>query len=280
MIEVGASDVGNICGVGFKTPFAAWMDFVYGREESDDPLLKFGLKIEPLLLDFFSEYKGITYDAVQPQIKREMPGGYTLRATPDAVFSGGVVEAKTSVRRRDWESGPPLKYIYQVMVQMNLFEKEKAFIPVYFESRIPSVFEVTYEDWMFQEIIGKVDTFVEMVRSGEFPELRLSDSPFLARVYEDEGSTKDLGEDGRIIVNELKDLKKRRSMIDDMIGISEMDLKKLLGKSSIGTVDGEVVCTWKEYVTERLDSKRIESEFPDITAQFKNATTSRRLVIK
>jgi predicted phage-related endonuclease len=56
-------------------------------------------------------------------------------------------------------------------------------------------------------------------------------------------------------------------------------LKEMLGDHEVG-IAGDRIVTWKTVTQERIDSKSLKSEHPDIYKQYASPTSYRRLSIK
>lgn len=53
----------------------------------------------------------------------------------------------------------------------------------------------------------------------------------------------------------------------------------MLEDNESGIING-VTISWKNVATERLDSKKLKAELPDIYNKYTNSSSSRRFVIK
>jgi len=60
---------------------------------------------------------------------------------------------------------------------------------------------------------------------------------------------------------------------------AENKLKQLLGDNEVGWI-GERKVTWKTVTTNRLDSKKLQEEHPDIYAKYVKESSHRRFSIK
>jgi len=56
-------------------------------------------------------------------------------------------------------------------------------------------------------------------------------------------------------------------------------LKSMLGENEIGIINDNTI-SWKNVITERLDSKKLKSEMPEIYKKYLNSSSSRRFLIK
>ena len=82
------------------------------------------------------------------------------------------------------------------------------------------------------------------------------------------------------------DLIRRHNEADEQMEIFKMQkqeaanlLKQMLGEHEIGVV-GDGYVKWKTSVQNRIDSKLLEAEQPEIYAKYKTAISSRRFTVK
>jgi putative phage-type endonuclease len=132
-----------------------------------------------------------------------------------------------------------------------------------------------------ERIIKACEEFMTYVRAGELPPdapisyataQALYPTPSGARVELDERAEFYLG----LLRMAIKRLQANQLEVDRLKGM----LTNTLGEASEGTLDGELVCTWRAVTTHTIDGKRLREELPNVAAEYGRATTARRLLLK
>lgn len=81
-------------------------------------------------------------------------------------------------------------------------------------------------------------------------------------------------------ISELASLKNQIKELEVKEKLLETSLKKTIGDRERVVYNGVVLATLKEFSRENFDSKRLQSEFPDVHSKFINYSTYRVLKVK
>jgi len=86
-------------------------------------------------------------------------------------------------------------------------------------------------------------------------------------------------DDKRVQIEVLKWAKARRKEIDDIEREARDVIENALGDNEAGTVDGDVVVTWKTGKRRALNQKALKENHPEIVEEFTDTTVVRRFVV-
>jgi len=85
--------------------------------------------------------------------------------------------------------------------------------------------------------------------------------------------------DKRAQIEVLKWAKARRKEIDDIERQARDIIENALGDNESGTVDGDLVVTWKAGKRRVLNQKALKESHPEIVEEFTETTVVRRFVV-
>lgn len=135
--SIGASETGDVCGVGFRTPLHVYLSKIGEYEQPDNAQMNWGRKLEAVVGEAYREESG--NPVLLPQAKTyHHPELSWVSASPDflTVVAGEqrVLECKTSRYSDEWgEPGTddiPDMYILQVHQQMFVLGLQTAEVAV------------------------------------------------------------------------------------------------------------------------------------------------------
>jgi predicted phage-related endonuclease len=94
------------------------------------------------------------------------------------------------------------------------------------------------------------------------------------------GQSVELNPSATELIAQLKHVKSELSSYKAMEDRLKAELCDLIGENESATINGATVATWKGYKRDWFDSKKFQSENPDLYAQYVKSTSSRTLRLK
>lgn len=248
---IGASDAAGVLGVSpWSSPVSLFADKVLGEQESDTEIMRWGRKLEPLILEAFAE-----------ESEREvMPDGRLLRSTRwpflqctlDGIQSreGATASVECKNTRMRLTDGVPEHYWIQMQHQLAVTGYRWGSFAVLVMGSEFFWCDVERDDAFIEEtLVPACSAFWERVgNEGPTPSADPSDATLAAlkRIYpEDDGGTVylpvdycELDLERQQIALELKGLKERQQGIDNRV-------KAELGDAAVGLLANGRKFTWK-----------------------------------
>ena len=291
--SIGGSDVATILGFNkYKSPYQLWLDKT-GQIEIDasDPseAAYWGNVFEKIVAEEFTRRTGAKvrndnhmyfhreYDFLSANVDRQVVG------------ENAILECKTaSMFLSDkWEGeNIPDQYIFQVQHYLNVLDKEYAYIAVLVGGQKFQWKRIDRDQELIDIIQESLIAFWEVnVKQNVAPPIDGSQSAtdFLKERYANSESGKEITlassfDETIALLNEAKAAKKT---VEETISLYENQIKLALGEADaeIGITPTNLIY-WKPVTTNRLDTKTLQKEQPDIYEQYLNASQSRRLTIK
>lgn len=252
---------------------------------------KWGNKMEPLIAEEFKEKNpGIwvqkknfilqhdTHDFMICQIDRELFCKERGR---------GVLEIKNNGywAGQEWsaEEGAPAQYILQMQHMLAVTNYEWGRFAALVDGGEYREIEIL-PDKIIQEILIEAEAkFIENVKNGIEPELSGSkyEDELLKQLYPEAKYTepKPLESKAGELAKKRAEMKKRLEQDEIELKQVEHELKKMLGEHEAGIIDNTQIF-WKNVLSNRVDSKKLKAEYPDIYAAVVKQSQSRRFEIK
>ena len=291
--SIGGSDVATILGFNkYKSPYQLWLDKT-GQIEIDasDPseAAYWGNVFEKTVAEEFTKRTGAKvrndnhmyfhtkYDFLSANVDRQVVG------------ENAILECKTaSMFLSDkWEGeNIPDQYIFQVQHYLNVLDKAYAYIAVLVGGQKFQWKRVERDQELIDIIQERLIAFWEVnVKQNVAPPIDGSQAvtDFLKERYATSEAGKEITlassfDETIALLNEAKAAKKT---VEETISLYENQIKLALGEADaeIGITTTNLIY-WKPVTTNRLDTKTLQKEQPDIYEQYLNASQSRRLTIK
>lgn len=249
--DVTASDIAALFGCHpYRTVLQVFADKIgQGVDRGDNELFRRGRILEPAVAAAVSEERKEWLIAKATDYLRDPE--LRLGATPDWFATDargvGIIETKTadpSIFDRDWQSGPPLAWTLQCLVQMMLADAAWGAVAVLVTSRdFPVyIYDVPRHPIAEAKIVAKVREFWRSVDSGEQPPFDFArDAEIIAAMFPKErDASVDLGLDNRLpeilarraeLAGQIKAAEAEKSAID-------AEIKTKLGENAKGHLPG------------------------------------------
>lgn len=232
--HIGSSDAPVIVGESpYRSPLDLYLEKVQGPEEVDADkarLFRIGHRMEPLILDLYSEETGRKVRRGRVLESRDLPW---LSASLDGEAPGRIVEAKWTSSSR-WDAGVPGDVMVQVTHQMGVSGIPHADVAV-LTPRGFTVYGVPFDRAFWDAILSQEETFRERIRLHLPPPPDASESSrkALARLHpEDSGEILEADPVATEIVRDLLEAKAVAKNLEGTIGSLENSLRFLLGEAS------------------------------------------------
>ena len=291
--SIGGSDVATILGFNkYKSPYQLWLDKT-GQIDIDasDPseAAYWGNVFEETVAKEFTKRTGAKvrndnhmyfhreYDFLSANVDRQVVG------------ENAILECKTaSMFLSDkWEGeNIPDQYIFQVQHYLNVLDKEYAYIAVLVGGQKFQWKRIERDQELIDIIQERLIAFWEVnVKQNVAPPIDGSQAAtdFLKERYANSQAGKEitLASSFDETISLLNEAKAAKKTVEETISLYENQIKLVLGEADaeIGITPTNLIY-WKPVTTNRLDTKTLHKEQPDIYEQYLNASQSRRLTIK
>lgn len=201
--------------------------------------------------------------------------GVRLIATLDAMDEDGeVYEIKT--KRGRWTGELPDMWYWQG-IQQAICADVDSITWVIFDSDLDIQFHkqvVTSDEKRVH--IERCRQYLAAIDMGMVPDDASMTYRDVSDLYPNSNKTSvELGSDVAKLVHEYNERTSVMSMHEDRLGKIKTEICELLGNSESGTIDNEVVVTWKTATRTSIDTKRFEAEHPALAAKYKKQSTYR-----
>lgn len=287
---IGGSDVSCLLGINkWKSEIELWLD---KTNQTNDPVeeneaMQWGTIMEPIIRNHFSEVTGKT--VVELKAMLQHPEHPFMLADVDGVTvddSGNpaILEIKTAseFKRSDWEEGVPAYYQTQVQHYLCVTGIQKAYVAVLIGGNSFRIFEVDADKEIQNMLIAVEKKFWNKVQNMIRPEMDGSDAAknLLDSLYRGGIEETIVMPDDAI---EYVDAYIEACAEEDNAKVKKQDaanhIKAFLGDYDKATCLGHTI-SWKPVTSERLDSKSLKENEPEIYAKYCKNSTSRRFTLR
>lgn len=288
---IGGSDVSAICGINkYKSMFELWVEKTIGVVENEDEkeVTYWGRVLEPVIRAEFVKRTGLTVSIV-PSILQHPEYPFMLANIDGfiATDSGNYIfEAKTASAYLidEWTSDGSIPYPYVLQIQhyMAVTGTQGAYVACLVGGNQFCYHFINRDDELIDMIITLEQKFWEYVESSTSPPVDGSD---VARDYINSlfptstSSCITLDDSCLKLVEDFESYENQEKHYRELKDKSANELKLLIGDNESATISDRLV-TWKNINSERLDSKRLASEQPELYAQYLNQSSYRRFTVK
>jgi len=294
---LGGSDIGAILGLSrFRSPLEVWMEKTGKEVKKLDTLpLRFGSFAESFVASEYSRATG--FELIHDESTYVHPEHAFMSAHMDRFVLEDsssssptrILECKTAnpFSAGDWgEVGSdevPLSYLCQCLWYMAITNISRVDLAVLFGNSDFRIYEISRDLELESTILKKANFF--------WNEHVLKDVPPPAMSEEDCQTLFRKGDPNKSVEAKIEtlELTKRLHLLNHEIDVREEEISAmkqnimtLMGEAETLTYQGQVIATRKAPKPSfRLDSKRLETDHPQIASNYKiPVQNSRRLVIK
>lgn len=286
---IGGSDAGAVCGLN---PYTSAMDVFMDKtqkdmgEKTDNEAMKQGRDLEEYVARRFTEATGM-------KVRRSY-AMYASQSHPfmladvDRLVVGQNVglECKTAspYTADKWKDGQvPAHYLAQCYHYMAVLGAEAWYIAVVIYGREFKYVKIERDEEVIQNLIQIEEQFWNHhVRPGIMPEPDGSDAAerFINGYFENSR------ENAAIPLLGFDEKLKRRQEIAELMDRLEVEKKQIEQEVKAYMQENEVAendnffVSWKQTVSNRIDSARLKAEMPEIYQEFVKPCQSRRFLVK
>ena len=286
---IGGSDAGAILGLNkWKTPFEVYMDKVEPIEDNGaGEAAYWGNQLEDMVAREFTVRTGkkvrrnnrmmtsIAYPFMLANIDREIVG------------EDAILECKTAnaYAVKDWEDGKvPPSYIIQGQHYLAVTGKQKIYYAVLIGGQKFYWCEFERDEELIQILIEREFNFWnEHVLKKVPPALDGSSAAekYLKERFEqaEEGTAITLPPSYSSQITTMLELKAKAKEIEEQAAEIENGIKLELGTAESGFTN-EYIVTWKNVTSNRLDTKALKKDLPEISEKYSKESQSRRFTVK
>ncbi|MGE7984898.1 YqaJ viral recombinase family protein [Lysinibacillus fusiformis] len=285
---IGGSDVGAIMGFNqYKSAYQVFLEKTgQYHEEVDNEAVYFGNALEDFVAQEFAKRTGKKVRRLNKMLVH--PEHDFMLANLDRVVVGerAVLECKTASEyvKEAWEGEEiPASYLCQVHHYLAVSGFEKAYIAVLVGGNKFIWKEIERDEEFIQILVDREKDFWENhVLKDEAPPVDGSDATndLIKKMYpQDDGTAIMLTKDDDVLLDAIDSISGEIKALEQQKKEYENQLKLKLENATEGHSQRHKV-TFKTVVSNRVDSKRLKVDAPDIYDKFIKPSSSRRLTIK
>ena len=285
---IGGSDASTILGFNkWKSAFQLYIektsDFV---EEIDNEFVYWGNVLEDLVAQEFAKRTGKKVQRVNRMLRHPDYPFMTANLDRRVVGEKAILECKTtSTYNKDaWEGDDiPAAYICQLQHYLAVTGYEKAYIAVLIGGNNFVWKEVERDDEFIDLMIEREKDFWENHVLANVPppiDGTPSAAEFISKMFpQDDGSAIMLDSQMNTIIEALNAVKDEEKRLKETKSLYENQIKMALETAAEGHTHSYRV-SYKTVVSNRVDTKRLKDEQPEIYERYVKESASRRLTIK
>ena len=287
---IGGSDASIICGINkYKSPVELWMDKTGMAEPVEaGEAAYWGTMIEPLIRDEFTRRTGLRVSIEKSMFQH--PDYPFMLANVDGIvnddtFGDCIFEAKTSsiFRQNEWDDSIPEEYQLQVQHYMAVTGLKGAYVAVLMGGNQYKYQFIPRDEELIQVLIKLENLFWQFVQTKTPPPMdgSKSCSDFLSRFYPDSKPTSSISlpEEALTLIKQYEEYEAKEKEVALIKEEAANKLKNMLGDNESGLIIDRKI-TWKTMSSERLDSKTLKLDHPEIYKNYTYKSTFRRFSLK
>ncbi|MDE7352082.1 MAG: YqaJ viral recombinase family protein [Acetatifactor sp.] len=287
---IGGSDVAAILGISkWKSAVGLWLDKTNqtNEEAEENEAMQWGNIMEPVIRNHFAEVMGKPVVEVKAMLQHpEYP--FMLAdvdgLTVDDEGNPAILEIKTAseYKRDEWENGIPAYYQTQVQHYLCVTGVAKAYVAVLIGGNSFKMYEVDADAEVQRMLISVEKEFWNKVQNMIRPEIDGSDAAakLLDHAYRGGISEQIVLPEEAI---EYVDLYIKASAEEDNAKAKKQEAANHI-KDFMRDYDRakclNYTISWKPVSSERLDSKALKENEPEIYQKYVKTSTSRRFTVK
>ncbi len=286
---IGGSDASSVCGINpYKSPVELWLEktgLMEPKEASEAAY--WGTVLEPIVRNEFMRQTGLKVEQQSSILQHESID--FMLANLDGVVKNGnesyVFEAKTAgaYQLKEWEAGIPDNYQLQIQHYMAVTDFKGAYIAVliggnqfrwYFVERDKDLINmlIQLENAFWQQVVARTPPPIDGSQAS---------SDLLSYLYSNSipKSQIILPDDAITLIQEYEALAAQEKVVSEKKEEASNKLKSMLQDNEIGLCLDRII-SWKSISSERLDSKKLRTDLPDIYEKYAVQSSYRRFSIK
>ena len=288
---IGGSDVATICGLNkYKSALELWMEKRgYKQDEEAGESAYWGTTLEHIVREEFIKRSGLEVDTINLMLKH--PKYEFMLANVDGIVIDQegkkcIFEAKTAsaYKADQWKDDEiPEGYMLQIQHYMAVTGYERAYIAVLIGGNTFKYTVVDKDEELISMIIQIEKQFWDCVVSDIPPEVDGSESctNMLNSLYASskKGKSIILPNEAQGLIEEYNKNKEKESYYTERKNECINKLKSLIEDNEVASINNSTI-TWKSSVSERIDTKKLKEEQPEIYNKYLKKINMRRFMIK
>ena len=287
---IGGSDASVVCGINkYRSPVELWLEKTgqLPYQEAGEAAY-WGTQLEPVVRSEFTKRTGIEVKLVKQLLQSEEHP--FMQANLDGIcehpdYGTCIFEAKTAsaYKSNEWENSIPAEYMLQIQHYMSVTGYKGTFIAVLIGGNTFKWKYIERDDEIIEMLIHLEADFWEHIVNNTPPPLDGSEASekFLSDRYPESipQSRIILPPEADVLIKEydketaiLNEAAERRQRAENL-------LKEMLGNNENGISENRII-SWKSIFQERLDSKSLRAEHPDLYKKYVNRISYRKFSIR
>ena len=289
-LGIGGSDAAVVAGISrYKSPFELWLEKTgqLSTQNAGEPAY-WGTMLEPIVRNEFHKRTGIEVREVH-QILQSVDHQFMI-ANLDGIcehpeLGTCVFEAKTAsaFKASEWENSIPDEYMLQIQHYMAVTGYKGTYIAVLIGDNTFKWRFIERDEELISMLIKLESEFWDKVQSNTPPQIDGSEASakFLAEKFEEckAGTAIDLPDTAAELITQYEAVSEQLDILTEQKRQAENQLKEMLGSNEVGTV-GSSTIAWKPISQERIDTKKLKTDYPELYKQYANKVTYRRFSIR
>lgn len=287
---IGGSDVASLLGISkWKSEIELWLDKTNQTNESpvENEAMQWGTIMEPIIRNHFAkvtgkavvELKAMLQHPEYPFMLADVDG-----ITVDDVGNPAILEIKTAseFKRSEWEEDVPAYYQTQIQHYLCVTGIRKAYCAVLIGGNSFKIYEIDADDEIQSMLIAVEKNFWNKVQNMIRPEMdgsdaakSLLDSLYRGGVAEQIVMPEEAIEYVDAYIEACVEEENAKAKKQE----ASNHMKEIMGDYEKATCLGHSI-SWKTVSTERLDTKALKENEPEIYAKYVKTSMSRRFTLK
>ncbi|MDG1603824.1 YqaJ viral recombinase family protein [Bacillus paranthracis] len=287
---IGGSDAAAIAGLNkWSSPIAVYYDKTSEtvKDQLPSEAAYFGNVLEEIVAEEFSKRTNLQVRTCNAILQH--PEYPWMLANVDRLVVGEKVglECKTASEylKKEWEGEEiPASYLLQCQHYMAVTGYKAWWIAVLIGGNKFIYKKIERDEEIIQYLIEiEKDFWLNHVEKGIPPMFDGSEasSTLLKEMYPDsvEDSEIELGNEVELLIEARDQVDKEIKALEEQKAEYENKIKAKLGTNEVGKTENYKV-SWKTQVSNRIDSKRLKEEQPELYKQYKKESKSRKFTVK
>ena len=301
--SIGSSEVASVLGVSpYRSPYQLWDEKTNGSTFEGNKYTKAGTILEPAVIEFFRQATGADIlPGFVDDIRYTHPSVSIATATPDRLYVRmkegqairGICEAKTTQINIQSEDEVPPSWFCQAQYQAEVFNAYQTKHGGELCEEITIAWLVRGLDFRYAHFevdmdFGKhlieraADFWENFVETGKAPDYETVEDVLTAYPFHKDGATVEATEETVQAYEQLVEIENKVKALKEEADTIKANFKKLMKDAESISYFGTTLATWKATKpTQRLDTKRLKAEAPEVYEQYLGEAKSiRRFLIK
>lgn len=286
---IGGSDVGAVLGVNkYKTPFEVYLEktepITEIKEQSESAY--FGDIFEDIVAKEFEKRTGFKVRRDRKHYKHKDYHFMVANIDRRIVGENAILECKTANQYllKEWEDEEiPASYLLQVQHYLAVTGADRGYIAVLIGGQKFIWKEVSRDEELIEIIIQAEKDFWGLVEAKTPPALDGSSAAekYLKEKYKEaeEDKTVELGFEYKDKIKSYLEMKEQLKNFEIQVKELENQIKFEIGNAEYAYAPGYNL-SWKNVLSNRVDSKKLKAEYPEVYEKVVKESISRKFNIK